>query len=298
MITHKTDPHWRWVRAQELLRQNKNPSRTLDDEWTALTFQYLRRRASLSRPDRLSSFPGRLRKLRRAHCIREAGGPLQLEIEARLLARMTTEEIAESMGISRGVVEAYEAMFFSVREFLDCKEWILLFATDVVGPAALPDARLWRACAYLGGRRMVQFMLECLKPRDRVLDLHTIHSRLHAWLGRFVFSRWPTSVASSCPGTGSEVGIDTGAASKRCCCHRTQVDDHVGEKPGCVAEKPSPVTPPPGTANGRPAWYDEPPVVPGYPQFWDDEEHSYDAEDDADFLREFEERRAQYHGRA
>jgi hypothetical protein len=45
--------------------------------------------------------------------------PTRWSIEARILAREDDQKIAGSMGIDASVIEAYEAVFFDVRERLD-----------------------------------------------------------------------------------------------------------------------------------------------------------------------------------
>jgi hypothetical protein len=242
--------------------------------------------------------PGRLGDVRLAHRIREAGGFLQLEIEARLLARMTTSEIAECTGISQGVIEAYAALYYAVGEFLDNRPWILMFALDVPWPDPPPEGKLLRACAYFGGREVLEALLEYFSRRDLECDLTTVHGRLQIWM-KLILSYHQAATASGLqPGATSRAsGVPPCASNGRCRC-RGPAAACVEDAPADEAEKPSPGTPPPGTANGRPARHDEPPVVPGFPPLWDDEDDSGDAEDESEVLRQFEEQRARYYGRA
>jgi hypothetical protein len=53
------------------------------------------------------------------------------ELEARLLAGQSDSEIAAKMDIEAGVVEAYEAVFYDVRDGLGASDWVHL---SVIGP--------------------------------------------------------------------------------------------------------------------------------------------------------------------
>ncbi|QEL17399.1 hypothetical protein [Limnoglobus roseus] len=80
------------------------------------------------------------------------------EIEGRLLARQTVEEISEIQGIAVGVVEAYEAVFFHVRDRLDNVSW---FVNCVLGQQFHDGlkprdwAKMWKLYAYFGGPLML-----------------------------------------------------------------------------------------------------------------------------------------------
>jgi hypothetical protein len=89
------------------------------------------------------------------------GVPIRWTIEARILARQSDAEIARLNGCSAEVIEAYEALFFNVRERLDDRDFIL---TSVIGPIEAgskfyDEGQLWKLCGYLGGPQMLDAMI-------------------------------------------------------------------------------------------------------------------------------------------
>ncbi len=56
---------------------------------------------------------------------------LRWTIEARILARQTNDEIAQSCGCMPEMIEYYEALFFNVRARLDSPDFIMTKVVDV-----------------------------------------------------------------------------------------------------------------------------------------------------------------------
>ena len=93
-----------------------------------------------------------------AHRIAQQNDPKRWEIEARLLANQSDEEIAAKCNLPPEVVSQYEAMFFDVRCRLGAWVWISMtvigdglwdgFRDDELG-------RLWRALGFNGGTAIV-----------------------------------------------------------------------------------------------------------------------------------------------
>jgi hypothetical protein len=66
----------------------------------------------------------------------------RLMLEAAIVSRLPSEEIAERLGISLDVVKIYEAAFFDVREHLEVSN---MFSTHVLPPAEVDAERPpWR----------------------------------------------------------------------------------------------------------------------------------------------------------
>lgn len=184
-------PEWRWRRAQQLVRSGRYFSRRRDDEWTGQATRYLR---GLARCPDLSPSPKILRfypEVSAAHSLHRASGTTELLVQARLLARQTSPEIAFLTGLSAGVVSAYEALFFHCRDRLDACDWVQAWA---IGPGCngkeiIPDARTTLLCfAYYGGPLVLAAVLPYLLGDGDVLsrpsDPPTTAERgvLSAWL--------------------------------------------------------------------------------------------------------------------
>jgi hypothetical protein len=107
-----------------------------------------------------------------AHGFWAAGdAPPRWALEARLLTREPLETIAAKSGLATEVVEAYEALFFQVRDHLQARDYILL---QVIGPRAARGPRsyeldvLWKLLAYHGGPLLLDVMLSPIPPLDLV----------------------------------------------------------------------------------------------------------------------------------
>jgi hypothetical protein len=108
------------------------PGRGRDDRWVARARRF---QEVLARCDGDLQHP-RLDRLDPAvagACRARSGGDgrRRWEVEARIVADRPTAEVAGRTGLPAGVVEAYEALFFAVRDRLGCIDWI---ATFVFGP--------------------------------------------------------------------------------------------------------------------------------------------------------------------
>lgn len=99
-------------------------------------------------------------------------------VEARILARMSDEEIAAAVAAFPDAIHWYEALFFNVRDRLDAHDWILNF---VLRPAARGDSikqggdevpvivdqfldSTLLFFAYYGGRHVVELAAGGLRP--------------------------------------------------------------------------------------------------------------------------------------
>jgi hypothetical protein len=84
------------------------------------------------------------------------------EAEARLLAGQSDDEVAGRLGIAAGVVEAYENLFYAVRDRLEAADWDHFQA---IGPRLYEgyDAGdleiIWKLFAFNGGPRVLDALL-------------------------------------------------------------------------------------------------------------------------------------------
>ena len=101
-----------------------------------------------------------------AHSIYEKVTPndqaVRWGVEARLLARQSNDEIARANGCSAETIEAYEALFFNIRDRLDCRDFIFNIA---IGPPPAPGLKngvngwLLKLFGFVGGPFVVDAML-------------------------------------------------------------------------------------------------------------------------------------------
>jgi hypothetical protein len=152
-------PDWRWQRARSLIGAGRNFSRRRDDESTGRAVHYLR---TVNRGRRS---PGRLCDFADVHAARqlhESGGALRLLVEARVLARQAPALIALLAGVPAHVVETYEDLFFSCRDRLDARDWILAHAIGRGGCPLAPEpdpGAVLKAFAYFGGPAVLEAVL-------------------------------------------------------------------------------------------------------------------------------------------
>jgi hypothetical protein len=177
-------PGWRWRRACWLLERGRYFSRRRDDAQTGRAIHYLR---ALTRSR--SGRPGaRIRKhysdIHAARQLHESAAPTKLLVQARLLARQSSLEIAVLTGVSFPVLETYEQLLFNIRNHLGARDWICL---NAIGPTvrpgtALPDAEaVLKSFAYYGGPLVLEAVLPYLVGGknlfDPPLDLSTAEGR-------------------------------------------------------------------------------------------------------------------------
>jgi hypothetical protein len=166
---------WRWERAQWLLSHHRNFSRRRDDEPTRHALAFLRDLARRS-PTRSALLEKRFPIIYGAHQL-HADEAKKLIIEARLLARQSSAEIARLADIPAEVVEAYEAIFFNCLDRINAKDWIVIHAIRrrTFGRVETAAAALLKLFAYNGGPLVLDAVLPYLTgkkdPFEPVIDL-------------------------------------------------------------------------------------------------------------------------------
>lgn len=154
------EPHWRWLRVLQIDKGGRRASRAADGP---AGFTWIRRALRLKR--RFDAAGGRDtalfglmhedENLLWAHAIwSDERKPTRWAIEALILAGASDEFIAQRLGSDPGVIEAYEAVFFNVRERLDQPLYVV---NVVLGEAVARGVQerqydlLWKLFAYHGG---------------------------------------------------------------------------------------------------------------------------------------------------
>lgn len=102
-----------------------------------------------------------------ANQLHEEPCPLTWEIEARLLAGQSDEQIADKLDLPTDVVAGYVAAFFDFRSGLDRDTWLFLYA--VQGPITpgeeLTEGDIWRLVAWLYGPVGVDLIIDDYRGR-------------------------------------------------------------------------------------------------------------------------------------
>ena len=155
-------PDWRWIRATTLRHESLRPGRR-DDGWVR---RARRLQAAIERPGGATGHP----RLAGVDPAILAGYGLRLgeprgrwEVEARLLAGQGDVAIAARTGIPAEVVEAYEAIFYSVRDRLEAPDWI---GAMILGPRLYQGLRegdvelAWKVVACNLGPAALEALIE------------------------------------------------------------------------------------------------------------------------------------------
>jgi hypothetical protein len=150
-------PSWRFVRAMELLQQSTTLRRTsrFDDPYVRAAVQFLQSLNNRVRPHREEELLWKNPGLYYAHDIYQKqntddGSAVNHVIQARLLARQPKAQIATYLGVHEETIEWYEAMFFDVINYLQCRDWITvrILLPAMISDMPVNDYRVDSACAF------------------------------------------------------------------------------------------------------------------------------------------------------
>jgi hypothetical protein len=168
--------NWRWLRAVQVDSGGLRATRNIDGPEG---FTWIRRALRLKRRyDEASNRPERMYRLVQydramfwAHSIwLDDKAPTRWAIEARILAGESDLEIAERLGTSPDVIEAYEAVFFHVRDRLHRRDYIVnVVMAEAVG-RGLSERQydlLWKMFAYHGGPHVLDAVISKFTPISR-----------------------------------------------------------------------------------------------------------------------------------
>ena len=162
-------PNWRWLRAAGYLAgEQLAPTRKRDG---VPGYRWVKRAAQFQRAlERCAGNQLALHRLAESDSAifwaywahEDTNSMMRWQIEAHLLARATDWEVAFSAGVHPSIIEAYEALFFNIRERLNHTGYIMHCA---IGPAAQRGlaARefdtLWKLYGYFNGPAMLQALI-------------------------------------------------------------------------------------------------------------------------------------------
>jgi hypothetical protein len=166
-------PDGRWRRAVEIVQRRLLLLTHTEDADVVRAIDYLRKVDSAKSPD--CTLPSSaFADVHAARHIAEQGGLTKDLREAHILARRNDDTIAALLHIPARVVEIYEALYFHVRDRLECSDWI---ASNIIGPGLhrgfAPDesAQLWKAFAYFEGPLVLDRLLDVALDRPLTTSL-------------------------------------------------------------------------------------------------------------------------------
>jgi hypothetical protein len=159
-------PDWRWELAKRLVRANKRCNRNLDP-WCHKAYRLAEAAQRYDRGDdwALLDWANKAKDPEAKAMIDcweifEKGQPdanhrtKRHELEARIVAKQSFDDIAHIMKLDKSVIQCYEPLFFHVLDRVDSKSWV---GHNVLGPAyhtRLSEndyATMWKVMALNGG---------------------------------------------------------------------------------------------------------------------------------------------------
>jgi hypothetical protein len=149
--------------------------------------EYLRDRARSETPHDLQSLRDRLPDLYAAHDIHIAAGVVRDEIEARLLAGQTFEDITAYMSVPVDVIARYAHLFFDVVDYLHCSDWLLWSAVrrSPSRPSRADEGDIWRYMSLAGGRFVLDVIVADYLGRSQpILPNRDLLAKQLRWLAR------------------------------------------------------------------------------------------------------------------
>jgi hypothetical protein len=152
---------WRWGRAEELA-SGRGRRQGWDDEPTLAAQRFIARWSRVGGELAGPGLAGEDAAISGAVQLRHGQPRRRWELEARILARQTDEEIGSKLGVPAPVVAAYEGLFFSVRVKFAATDWIM---ANVIGPRAYEGTTeddvelIWKLWGFWGGPMVLDALI-------------------------------------------------------------------------------------------------------------------------------------------
>ena len=148
---------YRWQEALEIVDGYRRLHKRLDDSTVQQAVKFLRALRRCSTEKQHAKLCKKMPLISAAYKLHEAGGELELELQARVLAGHTVEELAKMFGMDRAIINMYQRLFFTVADRLRARDWILMQAINIWDKT--PES-LIKWLGYFGG----PLVLDCFLP--------------------------------------------------------------------------------------------------------------------------------------
>ncbi|TFH43184.1 MAG: hypothetical protein E4H01_12425 [Lysobacterales bacterium] len=165
---------WRWRRAAGFLGTTERaPTRRIDGpeghKWIRHAILFLQAQNAATNTDELATVKHKHPAIYWAQNLRDDNvNPVKWEIEARILARQDNYGIGFAVGYAPEIIEAYESLFFNVRDSLRHPGYVM---HTVMGPAVQRGLTtreydlLWKLYGYFYGPHMLTGLVsKCVNP--------------------------------------------------------------------------------------------------------------------------------------
>ena len=148
---------YRWQEAIEIADGYRRLHKRLDDSTVQQAVKFLRALRRCSTEKQHAKLCKKMPVISAAYKLHEAGGELELELQSRVLAGHTLEELAKMFGMDMAIINMYQRLFFTVADRLRARDWILLQAIGIWDKT--PES-LIKWLGYFGG----PLVLDCFLP--------------------------------------------------------------------------------------------------------------------------------------
>jgi hypothetical protein len=162
-------PDWRWRGAsQPPMKRSRRGCR--DDDWVVRCRRFQAKLEKAGGDVHQARLARAHKDVLAAYLLRQGEPRRRWEVEARVLAGQTDEEIGDRVGVDGTVIQAYEAMFFAVRTRLRCCDWVM---ACVIGPKLwegfdVGDVEtVWKVVAYQCGPVVFDSLIENVREDGR-----------------------------------------------------------------------------------------------------------------------------------
>ncbi len=163
-------PDWRYRYVSDLLDDFKKP-RTNDDKAVKALFKFMKCLRSET-ADKIETYKDNNPDIADAFTIFENGSAYRVDIDTRIIAGYSFEEVALIIGRPKEVIEHYVQCFFDILDHIDNKGYLNRWVLEpVMRVAPYSTEALWKRLAIVGGKPMIEAVQNCSAPElDKLFE--------------------------------------------------------------------------------------------------------------------------------
>jgi hypothetical protein len=158
------EPDWRWQRALILFRQKLRCGAKRDD-WIVRAVRFLQ--STAGGKELATSPPNQAAIAESLRLFQESPSQRRWELQARLLTDAPLNEVARQIALPEDTVQAFEALFFAVRDDRTAHDWIACKVLKSFLAASREESlgRTWMFFAHSGGLAALEIVLAATTNR-------------------------------------------------------------------------------------------------------------------------------------